>query len=83
MASDNPSRTIWQISAGPASRSYVGVFLKHGVALVGDVAGTRQGLARLMWAVRGSASAQRVEMSSRMESAWERVKRLSALPPDR
>ncbi len=35
MAFDHPSRTIWQISAGPASRSYVDVFLKYGVALVG------------------------------------------------
>src|SRR5258708_39543508 len=35
MTSDNPSRTIWQISAGPASRSYVDVFLQYGVALVG------------------------------------------------
>lgn len=35
MTSGNPSRTIWQISAGPASRSYVDVFLKYGVALVG------------------------------------------------
>jgi len=26
---------IWQVSAGPASRSYVDVFLKHGVALIG------------------------------------------------
>jgi hypothetical protein len=28
-------RAIWQISAGPASRSYADVFLKHGVALIG------------------------------------------------
>lgn len=35
MTSDNPFGTIWQISAGPASRSYVDVFLKYGVALVG------------------------------------------------
>src|SRR5260221_11290941 len=35
MMSDSPSRTIWQISAGPASRSYVDVFLQYGVALVG------------------------------------------------
>src|SRR5260221_6276510 len=35
MMSDSPSRAIWQISAGPASRSYVDVFLKYGVALVG------------------------------------------------
>ncbi len=26
---------IWQISAGPASRSYADVFLRHGVALIG------------------------------------------------
>ncbi len=26
---------VWQISAGPASRSYMETFLKHGVALVG------------------------------------------------
>jgi hypothetical protein len=30
-----PSRAVWQISAGPASRSYAEVFLKHGVALIG------------------------------------------------
>src|SRR5206468_12458398 len=30
-----PSRAVWQISAGPASRSYADVFLKHGVALIG------------------------------------------------
>ena len=28
-------RAIWEVSAGPASRSYANVFLKHGVALVG------------------------------------------------
>jgi hypothetical protein len=28
-------RAVWQVSAGPASRSYADVFLKHGVALVG------------------------------------------------
>lgn len=27
--------TVWQISSGPASRSYAEVFLKHGVALIG------------------------------------------------
>jgi hypothetical protein len=26
---------VWQVSAGPASRSYADVFLKHGVALIG------------------------------------------------
>ena len=29
------SRPVWQISGGPASRSYAEVFLKHGVALIG------------------------------------------------
>jgi hypothetical protein len=29
------TRAVWQVSAGPASRSYADVFLKHGVALVG------------------------------------------------
>lgn len=29
------SRAIWQISAGPSSRSYADVFLAHGVALIG------------------------------------------------
>ena len=29
------TRAVWQISAGPASRSYADVFLKHGVALIG------------------------------------------------
>jgi hypothetical protein len=29
------TRAVWQISAGPASRSYAELFLKHGVALVG------------------------------------------------
>ena len=29
------NRAVWQISGGPASRSYVEVFLKHGVALIG------------------------------------------------
>ncbi len=28
-------RSVWQISAGPASRSYADVFLRHGVALIG------------------------------------------------
>jgi len=28
-------RAVWQISAGPASRSYTDVLLKHGVALIG------------------------------------------------
>ena len=35
MTADNPSAAVWQISAGPASRSYVDVFLKYGVALIG------------------------------------------------
>ncbi len=30
-----PARAVWQISAGPVSRSYADVFLKHGVALIG------------------------------------------------
>ncbi len=30
-----PGRAVWQISAGPESRSYADVFLKHGVALIG------------------------------------------------
>ena len=29
------SPAVWQISGGPASRSYASVFLKHGVALIG------------------------------------------------
>ena len=33
--SNAPARAVWQVSAGPASRSYVDVFLKHGVALIG------------------------------------------------
>jgi hypothetical protein len=28
-------RSVWQVSAGPASRSYADVFLKYGVALIG------------------------------------------------
>ena len=28
-------RAIWQVSAGPTSRAYADVFLKHGVALIG------------------------------------------------
>jgi len=31
----DPARVIWQISGGPAARSYAGVFLKYGVALIG------------------------------------------------
>lgn len=30
-----PSRAVWQISGGPSTRSYVEVFLKYGVALIG------------------------------------------------
>ncbi len=26
---------VWQISGGPASRSYADVFLRHGVGLIG------------------------------------------------
>ena len=29
------TRAVWQLSAGPASRSYAEVFLKHAVALIG------------------------------------------------
>lgn len=29
------ARALWQISGGPASRSYAAVFLRHGVALIG------------------------------------------------
>jgi hypothetical protein len=29
------SRTVWQVSAGPASRTYADVLLKHGAALIG------------------------------------------------
>src|ERR1700736_2285443 len=28
-------RNVWQISGGPASRSYADVFLRHGVGLIG------------------------------------------------
>lgn len=35
MGAHTPPRAIWQISGGPASRSYAEVFLKHGVALIG------------------------------------------------
>jgi hypothetical protein len=28
-------RAVWQISAGPVTRTYADVFLKHGVALIG------------------------------------------------
>jgi len=35
MMLDPSPRSIWQISAGPFSRSYADVFLAHGVALVG------------------------------------------------
>jgi len=30
-----PESTIWQISGGPASRSYADVFIRHGVGLIG------------------------------------------------
>ena len=29
------NRAVWQISGGPASRTYADVFLRHGVALIG------------------------------------------------
>ncbi len=32
---DAQMRTLWHISGGSAGRSYVGVFLQHGVALLG------------------------------------------------
>jgi hypothetical protein len=35
MSANDTSRAVWQISGGPASRSYTDVFLKHGVALIG------------------------------------------------
>ncbi len=35
MGEDQRTRVAWQISAGPASRSYADVFLKYGVGLVG------------------------------------------------
>lgn len=35
MTPSNSPRSVWQISGGPASRSYVEVFLEYGVALVG------------------------------------------------
>ncbi len=31
----DPVFAVWQISGGPASRSYAEIFLKHGVALIG------------------------------------------------
>ena len=31
----DPSRSVWQISAGPSARSYSDVFLRYGVALIG------------------------------------------------
>jgi hypothetical protein len=35
MGTASSPRAVWQISGGPASRSYADVFLKHGVALIG------------------------------------------------
>jgi hypothetical protein len=32
---ETATRAVWQVSAGPASRSYADVLLKHGVALIG------------------------------------------------
>jgi len=29
------SRRVWQVAGGPANRDYSGVFLDHGVALIG------------------------------------------------
>lgn len=31
----NPTRTIWQISAGPSSRTYADIFYRHGIGLIG------------------------------------------------
>jgi len=35
MSANDTSRAVSQISAGPSSRSYADIFLKHGVALIG------------------------------------------------
>lgn len=35
MMNEEIKRNVWQISAGPSSRSYVDVFLKYGVGLIG------------------------------------------------
>lgn len=35
MAIDENEQTIWQVSAGPANRSYADQFLGHGIALIG------------------------------------------------
>lgn len=35
MSIDGAPLAVWQVSAGPASRSYADVLLKHGVALIG------------------------------------------------
>ena len=35
LSTGSATRAVWQVSAGPASRSYADVFLKHGVALIG------------------------------------------------
>ena len=36
MQSSDPSQSVWQISAGPASRPYADVFVQYGVALIGS-----------------------------------------------
>ena len=35
MSTNDRARAVWQVSAGPASRSYTDVLFKHGVALIG------------------------------------------------
>jgi hypothetical protein len=35
IGTDILTRAVWQISAGPASRSYADIFMKYGVALIG------------------------------------------------
>lgn len=35
LSTNSAPRAVWQVSAGPASRSYADVLLKHGVALIG------------------------------------------------
>ena len=35
MSNAGTARTVWQIAGGPGSRSYVDVFIKHGLGLIG------------------------------------------------
>ena len=35
MDAANPTRTVWQLAGGPASRMFADVFLKYGVGLIG------------------------------------------------